>query len=70
MEVHNDDATVISRILNHVKEPLQSSFIFKLDEIMFLELKYKEKRQCETRVTCSVIKYKSIVDREIKSYAR
>ena len=57
MEVHNDGTTVISRIITHEREPLQSSIICKLDEIMFLKLKDKKKRQCETCVTCSVVVY-------------
>lgn len=35
--VHSDGTSVISRIITHVREPLQSSSVFELDEIMVLK---------------------------------
>lgn len=37
VDMRSDGISVISRIITHVSEPLQSSSIFKLDEIMFLK---------------------------------
>lgn len=59
MEVHNDGITETSRIIAQEREPLQSTTVFKPDEITILKWIYKGKKpQCETDISRSVVVYR------------